>query len=45
MKNAGISPAVVGEFIGHESDAVNRIYTASMRRAADALPDLISTAL
>ncbi len=47
MKNAGISPAIVGEFIGHESDAVNRIYThietESMRRAADALPDLLGT--
>ncbi len=46
MKNAGVSPAIVGEFIGHESDAVNRIYThietASLRRAADALPDLLS---
>ena len=45
MKNAGISPAIVQEFIGHDSEAVNRIYTHietdSMRRAADALPDLI----
>lgn len=45
MKNAGVSAAVVQEFIGHESDAVNRIYThietASLRRAADALPDLL----
>ena len=44
MKNAGVSPAIVGEFIGHESDAVNRIYThietASLRRAAETLPDL-----
>ena len=44
MKNAGVSPAIVGEFIGHESAAVNRVYThietASLRRAADALPDL-----
>ena len=49
MKNAGISPAIVGEFIGHESDAVNRIYThietASLRRAADALPDLTAASL
>ena len=48
MKNAGISPAIVGEFVGHESDAVNRIYThietASLRRAADALPDLLKEA-
>ena len=48
MKNAGISPAIVGEFVGHESDAVNRVYThietASLRRAADALPDLLRAA-
>ncbi len=46
MKNARISPAIVGEFIGHESDAVNRIYThmetASLRRAANALPDILT---
>ena len=46
MKNAGISPAIVQEFIGHESEAVNRAYThietAAMKRAADALPDLAS---
>lgn len=45
MKNAGISPAIVQEFIGHDSEAINRVYThietESMRRAADALPDLI----
>ena len=47
MKNAGISPAIVQEFIGHDSEAINRVYThietESMRRAADALPDLIRT--
>ena len=46
MKNAGISPAIVGEFIGHESAAMNRIYThinlEPMRQAADMLPDLTS---
>ena len=45
MKNAGISAAVVMEFVGHESEAVNRTYThinvESMRRAADTLPDLL----
>ena len=45
MKNAGVSPAIVGEFIGHESEAVNRGYThiepASMRKAAETLPDLL----
>ena len=48
MKNAGISPAIVQEFIGHDSEAINRVYThietSSMRRAADALPDLIRKA-
>jgi integrase len=48
MKNAGISPAIVQEFIGHDSEAINRVYTHietdAMRRAADALPDLISKA-
>lgn len=43
MKNAGISSAIVQEFIGHESEAINRVYThmetASLRRAADTLPD------
>ena len=46
MKNAGISAAIVQEFIGHESEAINRVYThietESMRRAAAALPDLLS---
>ena len=46
MKNAGISPAIVQEFIGHESAAVSRVYThietESMRRAADALPDILA---
>ena len=46
MKNAGISPAIVQEFIGHESAAVSRVYTHietdAMRRAADALPDILS---
>lgn len=46
MKNAGISPAIVQEFIGHDSADVSRVYThieiASMRRAADALPDILT---
>lgn len=45
MKNAGISPAIVQEFIGHDSPAVSRVYThietKSMRRAANVLPDLV----
>jgi integrase len=42
MKNAGISPAIVQEFIGHNSEAVSRHYThierKAMQGAADALP-------
>jgi hypothetical protein len=44
MKNAGISPAIVQEFIGHDSKAMSEHYThidlASLREAADAIPDL-----
>ena len=46
MKNAGISPAIVQEFIGHDSETINRVYTHietdAMRRAADALPDFVA---
>jgi integrase len=44
MKNAGISPAIVQEFVGHDSKAVSQNYThidtESLRIAADALPDV-----
>lgn len=44
MKNAGVSPAIVQEFIGHDSKAISQHYThidlASLRQAADALPKL-----
>jgi len=44
MKNAGISPAFVQEFIGHDSATVSRHYTHietdALRKAANALPDL-----
>ncbi len=44
MKNAGISPAIVQEFVGHDSKAVSQHYThielSSLRKAADALPSL-----
>jgi len=44
MKNAGISPAIVQEFVGHDSKAVSQHYThielASLRKAADAPPPL-----
>jgi len=46
MKNAGVSPAIVEEFIGHNSAEMNRVYThieiESMRKAADKLPDLFA---
>jgi integrase len=44
MKNAGVSPAVVQDIIGHDSSAVSAHYThieeAPKRRAVDLLPDL-----
>lgn len=42
MKNAGISPAIVQEFLGHDSKAVSQQYTHieldALRKAANALP-------
>ncbi len=44
LKNAGVSDAVAQEFIGHDSAAVSRQYThietASLRKAADVMPDI-----
>jgi hypothetical protein len=44
MKNAGVSPAVVQDFIGHDSPAVSAHYTrieeSTKRRAVDLLPDV-----
>jgi integrase len=44
MKNAGISPAIVQDIIGHESKEVSRLYTHidsdSKKTAVDALPDV-----
>jgi integrase len=44
MKNAGISPAIVQDLIGHESPAVSAHYThieeSAKRRAIETLPDL-----
>jgi integrase len=44
MKNAGISPAIVQEFIGHDSPAINAHYThietSALRKAAESLPDI-----
>jgi len=49
MKNAGISPAVVQDVIGHESAAVSAAYThielEQKRRALDAIPDVLAPAL
>lgn len=44
MKNSGISPAIVQEFVGHDSKEISQNYThidtESMRTAADSLPGL-----
>jgi integrase len=44
MKNAGISPAIVQDLIGHDSPAVSAHYThieeSAKRRAIESLPDL-----
>jgi integrase len=45
MKNAGISPAIVQEFIGHDSPAISANYThietSALKKAADAMPDIL----
>ena len=44
MKNAGVSPAIVQEFVGHDSKAISQAYTHidtdALRAATNALPDL-----
>lgn len=44
MKNAGISSAIVQEFIGHDSPAISQNYThietSALKKAADSLPDI-----
>ena len=46
MKNAGISPAIVQDVIGHESKAVSANYThieeSAKRRAVEAIPDVLA---
>jgi hypothetical protein len=46
MKNAGISPAIVQDVIGHESEAVSANYThieeSANRRAVEAIPDVLA---
>jgi len=45
MKNAGISSAIVQEFIGHDSPEISANYTHiemdAMRKAAESLPDIL----
>jgi site-specific recombinase XerD len=44
MKNAGVSPAIVQDIIGHESAEISAHYThvesAAKRTALESLPDL-----
>lgn len=44
LKNAGVSPAIAEEFVGHDSAEMNRVYThieqESMKKAAELLPDV-----
>jgi integrase len=46
LKNAGVSPAIAEEFVGHDSAEMNRVYTHielnSMRKAAALLPDVLA---
>ncbi len=48
MKNAGVSPAIVQDIIGHESAEMSAHYThiesAAKRTALDSMPDLIESA-
>jgi hypothetical protein len=44
MKNAGITPAIVQEFIAHDSPEISANYTNiemdAMREAAESMPDI-----
>lgn len=44
LKNAGVSDVIAREIIGHESEAVSRVYThiegSTLRRAVEAMPDV-----
>ncbi|MHA3772632.1 tyrosine-type recombinase/integrase [Verrucomicrobiota bacterium sgz303538] len=48
LKSEGVSPAIVQEFIGHNSAAISRTYThiplEALQRAADTLPDIFLVA-
>ena len=45
MKNSGVSPAFVQEFVGHDSKTISQNYThidlASLQEAVGAMPDLL----
>lgn len=47
LKNAGVSDVVAREIIGHDSEAVSRVYTHietdTLRDAVNKLPDLVGT--
>ena len=44
LKNAGVSDAVAMEIIGHDSEAISRVYThiekGALRKAMNAMPDI-----
>lgn len=46
MKNAGVSSAIVQEFVGHDSPAISANYThietSALRKAAESLPDILA---
>lgn len=48
LKNAGVSDVVAREIIGHQTEAISRVYThiesKTMKRAIDALPDVTKEA-
>ena len=45
LKNAGVSPALAEEFVGHDSSEMNRVDThieaKAMNAAAELLPDVL----
>src|SRR5207249_2806680 len=45
MKNAGVSPAIVQDIIGHDSPEISRHYTtieaSAKRKAIDLMPDVL----
>jgi len=44
LKNAGVSDAVAMEIIGHDTEAISRVYThiekGALRKAMNAMPDI-----